>query len=209
MHVRSDSFHPYAVLDAKYAFGKHDPESMIALADNRNPHLAWSNVPEGTRSFALICHDPEVPTEGSTVNREDTTVPLDLERAPFYHWVLADLPPDCREIAEGAHSSAVTAGGKAPGPVAGGGVTGINDYTSWFAEDKAMKGDYGSYDGPCPPFNDERMHAYFFTVYALDVASVGLSGSFTAAQLIEAMQGHILDQASIVGLYAINPKVKR
>jgi Raf kinase inhibitor-like YbhB/YbcL family protein len=208
MHLRSDSFKPYAHLDSRLALAEHDPETHVHLAANRNPHLAWSNVPEGTRSFALICHDPEVPTEGSKVNQEGMTVPLDLERADFFHWVAADLPASLREIAEGAHSDGVTAHGKEPGPTPDGGVQGINDYTGWFAGDVDMRGDYGGYDGPGPPWNDERVHAYFFTVFALDVPSVGLSGSFTGQQLREAMQGHVLAQATIVGLYAINPDAR-
>ena len=68
-----------------------------------------------------------------------------------------------------------------------------------------MKGVYGGYDGPCPPWNDERLHHYTFTVYALDVTSLGLSGEIRGPQVVEAMQGHILDQASVTGTYTLNP----
>lgn len=84
-------------------------------------------------------------------------------------------------------------------------MRGINDYTNWFAGNTKMRGDYGGYDGPWPPFNDERIHRYVFTVYALDVESLGLSGRFTGPESLAAMQGHVLDQAAFVGMYAIHP----
>ncbi|MFX7329241.1 hypothetical protein ABTI69_20860, partial [Acinetobacter baumannii] len=81
---------------------------------NRNPHLAWSDLPAGTRSLVLICHDPDVPTRPDDVNQEGRTVPASLPRCDFTHWILVDLAPT-GEIAEGEFSSAVTACGK-PGP---------------------------------------------------------------------------------------------
>jgi len=207
MHLRSDSFKPYDRLDTRLAFGEHHPETNISLAGNRNPHLAWSGVPEGTKSLVLLCWDPDVPTVGDDVNQTDRTVPLDLLRADFFHWVTCDLPAGLSEIAEGSHSESVTARGKAPGPTVQGGLQGINDYTNWFAGDADMAGDYAGYDGPCPPFNDERVHGYRFAVYALDTETLGLSGSFTGADVRAAMAGHVLDSAMIVGLYAINPSV--
>ncbi len=126
MHLRSDSFSPYDRIDPKYAFGMHHPVDTFAFGGNRNPHLAWSGVPEGTRSFALLCWDPDVPTVGDDVNQADRTVPLDLPRADFFHWVACDLPADLREIAEAAHAEGVTARGKAPGATPSGGLTGMS-----------------------------------------------------------------------------------
>lgn len=208
MHIRSDSMRPYHHVDPRLAFAMFDAKTHVRLAGNRNPHLAWSAPPEGTRSFALLCYDPEVPTEGSKVNQEGVTVPLDLPRADFFHWVLVDLPPSLREIAEGSHSDGVTPRGKALGASPSGGVQGINDYTGWFSGDPEMKGDYGGYDGPCPPWNDERVHAYNFVIYALDIDSLGLSGAFSGHDARRAMAGHVLAEARIVGLYAINPSAK-
>jgi Raf kinase inhibitor-like YbhB/YbcL family protein len=203
MHLRSSSFRPYDFLDPRLALGAYDAATHVRLSGNRNPHLAWSDVPAGTRSQALLCWDPDVPSEGSKVNREGVTVPLDLPRVEFFHWVLADLPADLREIAEGSHSDGVVARGKPAGPSPSGGVQGINDYTGWFSGNADMKGDYGGYDGPGPPWNDERVHGYRFAVYALDVPSLGLSGLFGGNDLRRAMEGHVLAKAVIVGLYAI------
>lgn len=205
MHLRSDSFRPYDFLDARLAFGRHDPDAHFAFAGNRNPHLAWSGVPEGALSFALVCVDRDVPTVGDDVNREGRSVPVDLPRGPFFHWVLVDLPADLREIAEGSHGAGIVAGGKPAGPSPSGGLQGGNDYTGWFAGHPQMSGIYHGYDGPAPPWNDERVHGYRFQLYALDVRSLGLTGSFTGAEVLSAVAGHTLAMAEIVGLYAINP----
>ena len=86
---------------------------------------------------------------------------------------------------------------------------GINDFTSWFAADKDMAGDYYGYDGPCPPWNDDLIHHYHFHVYALDVATLGVSGRFTAADVRAAMQGHVLGEAVVTGTYTLNVALRR
>jgi len=53
---------------------------------NVSPALSWSDPPPGTRSFALLVHDPDAPTGG----------------AGWWHWVAYDIPPGTRELAEGA-----------------------------------------------------------------------------------------------------------
>jgi phosphatidylethanolamine-binding protein (PEBP) family uncharacterized protein len=98
MHLRSDSFPPYHYADPRLAFGTHDPDTHFTFAGNRNPHLAWSGVPEGTRSFALICVDRDVPSVGDDVNQEGKSVSVDLPRVDFFHWVVADLPATLRTI---------------------------------------------------------------------------------------------------------------
>jgi len=54
-----------------------------------------------------------------------------------------------------------------------------------------------SYGGPCPP---SGTHRYFFKIYALDV-ELNLVNSATKGALTQAMRGHILDQAELIGLY--------
>ena len=108
-------------------------------------------------------------------------------------------------IREGEFSSEVTPRGK-PGPVAAhNSRQGINDYTGWFASDNDMRGDYFGYDGPCPPWNDELIHRYIFTVYALSIDHLPLEGTFSGPQVLAAMNGHILAQASLSGTYSLNP----
>ena len=209
MKLTSSSFDDGGVIPSEYAFCAIDPRTHATLSKNQNPHLAWTEVPAGTKSFAIVCHDPDVPSKGDDVNQEGRRVPASLPRVDFFHWVLVDLPASSVGVNVGEFSSSVTPRGK-PGPRAPHGARqGINDYTGWFASDKDMAGDYHGYDGPCPPWNDERVHGYRFGVFALDVPTLGLSGRFTGQQVRDAMQGHVLASGRIVGLYAINPDAAR
>lgn len=207
MKLWSDSFNDGGIIPGEFAFGIIDPSSHVALAANHNPHLAWSDLPQGTRSLALICHDMDVPSRGDDVNQLGKTVPADLPRVDFFHWVLIDLPPGLTSIKAGEYSNAVTPHGK-PGPEIGAGRQGrhgLNDYTGWFAGDADMAGNYFGYDGPCPPWNDSIIHRYVFTLFALDIERLPVTGSFTGQQAREAMRGHILDQAQVIGTYTLNP----
>ncbi len=208
MELTSTSISPGKPIPAEFAFAEPDPESHIRFAANRNPHLRWSGAPVATRSFAVVAVDPDVPSVGTDVNQEGRTVSPQLPRVNFYHWLLVDLPPSMSEIEAGAHSNGVTARGKSGPDAPGGGRHGLNSYTGWFAGDAEMEGDYFGYDGPCPPWNDERLHHYTFTVYALDTERAPVEGSFDADELMEAMEGHVLDQASVMGTYALNPTVR-
>ena len=203
MQLRSDSFKDGDYLPTQYALGKTSAEGKIDLADNKSPHLAWTDLPEGTKSIAILCIDTHAPTKPDDVNQEGRMVPADLPRADFSHWVLVDLAPDA-SVAEAAFSDGVTARGK-DGPEGPQGTRGgINDYTGWFEGDADMAGDYYGYDGPCPPFNDTLVHYYRFTAYALDVDRVAVDGKFTAADVLSAIEGHILGEASLVVKYKIN-----
>lgn len=207
MQLSSQSLADGAVIPGEFSFCIPASEGHVCLGANRNPHLAWRDAPPGTRSFAVICHDPDVPSRGDDVNQEGRTVPADLPRVDFFHWVLVNIPAETSSIAEGSHSSEVTPNGK-PGPDRPDGSRhGINDYTGWFAADEHMKGLYFGYDGPCPPWNDSIRHRYIFTVFALDVDRLELKGAFTGQEARLAMQGHILAQASLTGTYSLNPAV--
>ena len=208
MKLHSSSFGDAERIPGDYSFCIPDPTHHVCLGKNLNPHLAWSDAPAAAKSFALICHDPDVPSRGDDVNQEGRTVPAALPRVDFFHWVLVDLPPDMTEIGEGKFSNDVTPRGK-PGPAAPhGSRQGINDYTGWFAADNDMSGDYYGYDGPCPPWNDEIPHRYVFTLYALDVEQLPLAGKFTGQQAREALRDHVLAEASLTGVYALNPGVR-
>ena len=208
MKLTSQSFSDGAAIPGEFAFAVIDPVSHIALSANRNPHLAWSDVPAGTKSFVLVCHDPDVPSSGESVNQEGKEVPASLPRVDFFHWLVLDIPAGTTEIAAGAHSDGVTPRGK-PGPVAPAGLRhGVNDYTNWFAGDEQMKGDYFGYDGPCPPWNDTLLHHYVFTLYALDEPHLPVDGPLTGANVRAALGGHVLAEASITGTYTLNPGLR-
>jgi Raf kinase inhibitor-like YbhB/YbcL family protein len=209
MKLTSTSFQPGQAIPEKFAFGAPDPILHIHLTDNHNPHLQWSGAPAGTRSFALICVDPDVPSKPDDVNQEGKTVPADLPRVNFYHWVMVDIPAQVTELAAGECSSGIVAGGKKELGGPSGARQGVNDYTNWFASDADMKGTYRGYDGPCPPWNDSIVHHYNFTVYALSSERCEVEGNFTALQVLEAIRPHILAQASLTGTYSLNPQLKK
>ncbi len=207
MELRSDSFTDGGVIPTKNAFGRPRLDARVELSENLSPHLAWSGVPDGARSFVILCVDADAPSRGDDVNKADRTVPHDLPRVDFAHWVLVNLPAAVRTLAEGEASRGITVRGKGPaGPH--GSEQGLNDYTSWFAEDAGMAGDYHGYDGPCPPWNDERVHRYTLTVFALDVERLEVEGRFGVAEVRAALEGHVLAKASITGTYAIYPKAR-
>lgn len=93
----------------------------------------------------------------------------------WVHWVLYNIPPGTTGLSE-----AVAAGGLPPGT-----REGLNDWR--------RKG----YGGPCPPIG---RHRYFHKLYALDAVLPDL-GAASKAQLEEAMKGHVLAQAELVGTY--------
>jgi len=207
MRLWSNSFIDGGKIPGEFAFAVFDPAKHVKLSANRNPHLAWSEAPAATGSFALICHDRDVPSRGDDVNQEGREIPATLPRVDFFHWSLIDIAPAINAIEAGSLSHAVTPRGKA-GPAAANGMRqGINDYTGWFAGDHDMEGDYYGYDGPCPPWNDSIVHHYVFTLYALAVPRVALSGRFSGADVRGAIANDILAQAAMTGWYSLNPRV--
>ena len=209
MKLWSESWINGERIPTKYAAGKPDVAKGVTFSDNLSPHLAWSEVPAGTKSFVLICHDFDVPSQGDDVNKPDREVPADLPRVDFFHWVMVDLPASQAELKEGQFSHSFTAHGK-PGPLVAalpGARHGLNDYTGWFAGNADMAGDYFGYDGPFPPFNDSLIHHYVFTVYALSVERVPVEGKFTGPQVREAIYPHILAEATHSGTYTLNRRL--
>lgn len=216
MKLWSDSFTDGAPMPTQFAFCEIDRDASgqptanhVRLAGNKNPHLAWSDAPEGTQSYVLICHDPDVPSVGDDVNQEGKTIPADLPRVDFFHWAMYDMPPNMISVTPGAFSDGVVARGKAGPECLVFMRHGINDYTGWFAGDAAMSGDYYGYDGPCPPWNDSIIHHYIFTLYALDVAQLPLADKADGRAVRAALEGHILAQASITATYSLNPALNQ
>ncbi len=208
MKLTSSSFQNNGAIPGEYAFCVIDSVNHLAMSKNLNPQLAWSEVPAGTESLALICHDYDVPSVAGDVNKEGAIIPASLPRVDFYHWTLVDLAPTVTSIAAGEFSDGITARGKLGPAGLRGTRQGLNDYTGWFASDKDMAGNYFGYDGCCPPWNDAIVHHYVFTLYALDIAKVPVDGIFKAPAVLDAIKGHILAQASITGLYSLNPAVR-
>jgi Raf kinase inhibitor-like YbhB/YbcL family protein len=204
MKLHSDSFEHRGPIPPAFAMGRKDGAGDT-FSDNRNPHLAWSDVPAGTKSFALLCVDPDAPTVAEMVGKSGVEIPVEQPRCDFTHWAMADIPADVRGFAEGAWSDGVTVGGKRDPQGPHTARHGLNDYTGWFAGDATMGGDYRGYDGPFPPSNDLRLHRYFFRLFALDVTNLDLPERFTASDVLRAMNAHVLAEALIYGTYSLHP----
>lgn len=105
------------------AFGTHDaiPARHSPEADNLSPALTWQGAPEGAKSFAVICHDPDAPlVQNGTYG--------------FVHWLLYNLPASTNELAEGTDKG--TAGVNDFGEQAYGGPMppeghGVHHYYFW------------------------------------------------------------------------------
>jgi len=122
-----------------------------------SPSLEWSGEPPETRSLALIVDDPDAPV------------------GTWNHWLLYDLAPSTRSLAQGYK----------PGKL---GQSGTNDFGR------------AGYGGPCPP-KGHGPHRYFFKLFALDVQSLGLRAGARRADIDKAIQGHILAETQYMGRY--------
>lgn len=97
--IRSNTFTDGGTLPMSTVFN-----GFGCTGGNRSPHLAWSDAPSGTVSFALILHDPDAPTGTG-----------------WYHWVLFNIPPNVHELKEGA-------GAKSSPDLPAGAVLGLTDF---------------------------------------------------------------------------------
>lgn len=163
---------------------------------------AGSAGKEGTMSFTLtspaFAHDGAIPVR-HTCDGEDLSPPLHWSGLPagtrslalivddpdapdpaaprmtWVHWVLYNLPPGADGLPEGVTAARLPAGTR----------EGRNDWKRT------------GYGGPCPPIG---RHRYFHKLYALDSVLPNL-GTPDKARLLEAMQGHVLAEAVLVGTY--------
>lgn len=136
------------------------PAKYTCEGSDISPPLAWSGVPAGTQSLALIADDPDAP---------DPAAP----KTTWVHWLLYNLPPTTKGLQEAVRVLP-------PGT-----LEGLSDWRRT------------GYGGPCPPIG---RHRYFFKLYALDSPLPDL-GKPTKAKLEQALAGHILAQAELIGTY--------
>jgi Raf kinase inhibitor-like YbhB/YbcL family protein len=115
---------------------------------------------------------PKTASLALIVDDPDAPDPAHPQRT-WVHWVVLDIPPETGALAgEGQ-------------PLPEGSREGVNDWKR------------ARYGGPCPPIG---RHRYFFKLYALDMRLPGL-GRPTKAELEQAMNGHVLAEAVLMGTY--------
>jgi Raf kinase inhibitor-like YbhB/YbcL family protein len=88
----------FSLTSNDFADGGVLPDAQVKALGDTSPHLQWSGAPEGTKSFAITCYDPDAPTGSG-----------------FWHWTVANIPAHVTEIPRG-------------GPVPDGAVEGRTDY---------------------------------------------------------------------------------
>jgi Raf kinase inhibitor-like YbhB/YbcL family protein len=142
-----------------FAAGEVIPQKYTGDGDDISPALNWDNVPEGTKSFALILSDPDAPV------------------GTFIHWVVYDIPAEVRALSEGIPRTGILENGARQG------VNGFRNI---------------GYNGPKPP--PGKPHRYFFRLYALDTVLNSEPG-IAAGKLQGLIEGHILAQAELMGIY--------
>ena len=80
LELRSDSFEDGDYLGAEFVLS--DDYGFGCDGGNQSPHLSWSGAPDGTKSYAVTCFDPDAPTGSG-----------------FWHWVVVNIPEDVTELA--------------------------------------------------------------------------------------------------------------
>jgi len=148
----------FQITSSAFKDGEMIPSKYTCDGENISPPLNWSEIPEGTKSLALINDDPDAPV------------------GDWVHWIVYNIPPETKEFKEAASNKNLLPKGT---------LEGLNDWN--------RKG----YGGPCPP---SGVHRYFFKLYALDVV-LSLKEGATKRQLLDAMKGHILAEAQLIGKY--------
>lgn len=155
----SDELMPIVVKSTAFQEGGTIPGRFTADGADASPPLTWSGVPDATRSLVLLCEDPDAP------------------RGTWVHWVLFNLPPDARQLAEGLP----------PGPD---GPDGASQGTNGF-------GRLG-YGGPAPPSG--KPHRYYFKLFALN-ATLPLRPGASRDDVVRALDGHVLGEGWLMGRY--------
>jgi Raf kinase inhibitor-like YbhB/YbcL family protein len=201
--VKVASIKPGGAIPTKYAFLMPAAQGHVTAGGDISPPISWSKGPRGTKSYAIVLTDPDNPAEQrEKMNKEGMTVASSAKRRTVFHWVLVDIPPNVTSLKEGAESEGRVAHGKPATTKLG--VRGLNDFTEFMANNEQMKGQYHGYDGPGPSWNDELLHRYVFTVYALSVPTLNLSGDFRGAAAMEAIKDKVLAEGKLETKYTTN-----
>jgi Raf kinase inhibitor-like YbhB/YbcL family protein len=150
--------------------GSRVANRFTADGEDLSPPLSWSGAPDETKSFALICDDPDAPS------------PRRPAAEPWVHWVIYNIPQNVSELPSAMKRVAEST--NVPGA-----RQGVNSWSS----------DNIGYRGPAPPPGSGK-HRYVFKLYALDTV-LDLPAGATKRKLLDAMSGHIVAEAQLVGTF--------
>jgi Raf kinase inhibitor-like YbhB/YbcL family protein len=150
------------------AAGQAIPKRHTADGENVSPAISWRGAPPITKSYALVCDDPDVPIPGG-----------------FVHWVVYNIPASASGLPE---DLPIDPASPMP-PAIAGAVQGLSGFKRPI------------YRGPAPP--PGKPHHYHFRVFALDIAA--LTPGLTKAQLLEAIDGHVVASGELVAVYERTP----
>ena len=144
---------------------------------------AFKNGAAIPRKYTGVAEDISPPLSWTDVPASTRSLALlcedpDAPGGLWVHWVLYDIPPEVREIGENLDKSQTVLGGSAK--------QGLNDFRGV------------GYGGPMPP--PGKAHRYMFKLYALDQPT-GLPAKATRSQLLKAIEGHVLAQTQLTGLF--------
>jgi phosphatidylethanolamine-binding protein (PEBP) family uncharacterized protein len=207
LKVNVDSIKNGGVIPNQYRFCVPAEQGHVAPGPDKSPGISWSKGPAGTKSYVITLTDIDNAAEQrEKLNKEGMTVSASAARRTVFHWVLVDIPANVTSLPEGAESEGRVPHGKPQTPAMVG-LRGLNVFTNFMAANEQMKGQWFGYDGPCLAWNDELAHRNVFTVYAVSVASLNLSGAFDGSAAMAAMEGKVLAQGQVLGLASTNPSV--
>ena len=100
MDISSRTFSEGEMIPERCAYGRMGEGGQTVRSANLSPELSWSGAPAGTKSFAVLCIDDDVPTD---LKARDALgeLPVDQPRRRFVHWVQIEVAADVSNFPEG------------------------------------------------------------------------------------------------------------
>jgi Raf kinase inhibitor-like YbhB/YbcL family protein len=145
LNLKSEAFSQNGLIPSQY--------TCEGKSDLISPPLSWQDDSKATKSYVIIVDDPDAPA------------------GTWDHWVLFNIDPSVKSLAEGASAKGATMGSNSWGQI--------------------------GYKGPCPPSGS---HRYFFKLYALDTV-LGLKQGASKTDVLTAMKGHVIGTGELMGHY--------
>ncbi len=152
-------------------FGHHGTDFIQGKKPSRSFQISWQDIPSGTKTLALVCIDHDA---------------IPVCGFTWIHWAVANIDPKLGELPENASQEKDL-------------LEGVTSWNSGFLPPEwyLSKEDAIGYGGMAPP---DKEHEYEVKLYALD-NSLSLTKGFYLNELYKAIEGHVLAEARLIGLY--------